>query len=117
MRINSEKLWDYVFNLATDEKVRFKVFYDDFYTTEVLWDGENFVWDAGTFTSGAFFNPLYEFEVIEKKEITKWGKGALEEIRTKTNYKVKGLQKFIELLMKTQNEIIDIVNKMNKEDK
>lgn len=67
MRINSEKLWDYIFNLGTDEKVRFKVFYDDMYVTEVLWDGENFNWNGGTFTSGAFFNPLYDFEVIEEK--------------------------------------------------
>ena len=68
MKINSEKLWDYIFNLATDEKVKFKVYYDDCYLTEIYWDGENFNWEAGRFTSGAFFNPLYDFEIIEEEK-------------------------------------------------
>ena len=66
MKINSEKLWDYINNLATDEKVRFKVYYDDIYTTEILWNGGNFEWESGRFTSEAFFSPLYDFEPIEK---------------------------------------------------
>lgn len=74
MKINSEKLWDYIFNLATDEKVRFEVYCDDFYSTEILWNGEEFEWESGTFTSKAFFNPMYDFIPIEEekeKEIEK----------------------------------------------
>ena len=70
MKINSEKLYDFINNLGTDEKVRFKVFYDDNYVTEIYWDGENFRWEPGTFTTGALFNPLYDFvEVEEEKKI------------------------------------------------
>lgn len=66
MKVNSEHLFKYINELATNQKVKFKVYYDDCYTTEVLWNGECFEWDTGTFTSEAFFNPLYDFEVIEE---------------------------------------------------
>lgn len=68
MKINSVELFDYIDNLKRGEQVKFRVYYDDNYVTEVLWDGEDFQWDAGTFTSGAFFNSLYDFEVIEEKK-------------------------------------------------
>lgn len=67
MKINSRQLFDFINKLKTNEKVRFKVYYDDNYLTEIIWDGENFSWEPGTFTSGAFFNLLYDFEVIEDK--------------------------------------------------
>lgn len=67
MKINSEKLYQYINELATNEKVKFKVYYDDTYTTDILWNGENFEWESGRFSSEAFFNPLYDFEVIEDK--------------------------------------------------
>ncbi len=57
-----------------------------------------------------------EVEVLEEdKGITKWGKGALEEIQTKKDYKINDLQKYIELLMVTQNEIIDRLDELKKE--
>ena len=72
MRVNSEHLYNYINDLATDEKVKFKVYYDDNYVTEIYWNGECFEWDTGTFTSEVFFNPLYDFEVIEEdKKIEK----------------------------------------------
>ena len=66
MKVNSEHLYNYINDLATDEKVKFKVYYDDNYVTQIYWNGESFEWDTGTFTSEAFFNPLYDFEVIEE---------------------------------------------------
>lgn len=72
MKINSEKLWNYINELARNEKVKFKVYCDDSYVTNILWNGENFEWESGTFTSEAFFNPLYDFEIIEEdKKIKK----------------------------------------------
>ena len=59
MKVNSENLYKYINDLATDEKVKFKVYYDDNYVTQVYWNGESFEWDTGTFTSGAFFNPFF----------------------------------------------------------
>lgn len=67
MKINSENLYEYINNLATDEKVKFKVFYDDNYVTQIYWNGENFEWETGTFTSEAFFNPMYDFIPIEEE--------------------------------------------------
>ena len=64
-KINSANLWEFVNNLVTNQKVKFKVFYDDNYITEILWNGYYFEWEEGTFTSEGFFNPLYEFIVIE----------------------------------------------------
>ncbi len=72
MKVNSEKLFEYINNLGTDEKVKFKVYYDDVFTRiEIFWDGENFIWESGNFTSGMFFDPLYSFEEIieDNKEI------------------------------------------------
>ena len=37
MKINSEKLFEFVNNLGTDEKVMFKVFEDENYVTEIYW--------------------------------------------------------------------------------
>ena len=59
--------------------------------------------------SGMFDNVI---EVIDE-DIEKWGEGALQEIRTK-KYQISDLQKYIEILMETQNEIIDKVNSIEK---
>lgn len=64
-KINSENLWEFVNNLATNQKVKFKVFYDDDYITEIFWNGNYFEWEEGAFTSEAFFNSFYDFVVIE----------------------------------------------------
>lgn len=68
MKINSEKLWEYINELATGEKVKFNVYYDDQYVTQIYWNGESFEWGTGTFTSEAFFNPLYDFVVVEEQK-------------------------------------------------
>ena len=55
-----------------------------------------------------------EYEVLEiieeDKKIEKWGNGALEEIKTKKDYKINDIQLYIEILMETQNKLIDVVN-------
>ena len=69
MKINSEKLWEYINEeLGTYDKVKFNVYYDDNYVTQIYWNGENFEWESGRFTSEAFFNPLYDFVPIEEKK-------------------------------------------------
>ena len=120
MKVNSEKLWDYIFNLATDEKVRFKVYCDDIYFAEILWNGEEFEWESGTFTSRAFFNPMYDFVPIEEeKEIEK----LKIEQDTPNNYYIKNeygtkcaLTKHSKMIAEKVNELIDEVKKL-KEDK
>lgn len=66
-KINSKNLWEYINGLSRNEKVKFNVYYDDNYVTKIVWNGENFEWESGTFTSEAFFKPLYDFEVIEEE--------------------------------------------------
>lgn len=114
MKVNSEHLYEYINDLATDEKVKFKVYYDDDYVTEIYWNGESFEWDTGTFTSEAFFNPLYDFEVIEEdKEIIKWGTMALEHVRS-NECTFREVRKYVEIIMKTQNDIIDKISEMRE---
>ena len=68
MKINSEHLYKYINELATNEKVKFNVYYDDQYVTQIYWNGESFEWETGTFTSEAFFNPFYDFIPIEEEK-------------------------------------------------
>ena len=104
MKINSEKLYDFINNLGTNEKVRFKVYYDDNYVTEIYWDGENFRWEPGTFTTGALFNPLYDFVEIEEQK--KLPEKIPEEIivgKKQPVHRIKKIEKKI-------NEVIDYLD-------
>ena len=102
MKVNSEHLYEYINDLATDEKVKFKVYYDDYYVTEIYWNGESFEWDTGTFTSEAFFNPLYDFEVIEEdKKIER-----ISEITFRNS--TDNIKE--EVLLYKINEIIEVLN-------
>ena len=102
-KINSKNLWDFINELARNEKVKFKVYCDDSYVTKILWNGENFEWESGTFTSEAFFNPLYDFEVIEE------GK-KIEKIKEINNRKTRRLNRVEHKI----NELIDVVNELKE---
>ena len=113
MKINSKDLFNYINNLKPTDKIKFKVYYDDCYVTDILWDGENFNWESGRFTSGAFFNSLYDFEIIEEeKEIEKLGKNFTFENDTselaKNDWQVSIISQKI-------NELVDEINKLKKE--
>ena len=118
MKVNSENLYKYINDLATDEKVKFKVYYDDSYVTQIYWNGESFEWDTGTFTSEAFFNPLYDFEVIEEdKKIRKIKVNYSPDIEEKIFYEDGDKPRHYilgdagtELLINKINEIIDYIN-------
>ena len=72
MKINSRDLFDYINGYLDNKEAKFKVFHNGNYVTDIFWDGENFNWDSGTFTSGAFFDQLYNFYLIEEdKQIEK----------------------------------------------
>lgn len=113
MKIKSKDLFNYINNLKPTDKIKFKVYYDDCYVTDILWDGENFNWESGRFTSGAFFNSLYDFEIIEEeKEIEKLGKNFTFENDTselaKNDWQVSIISQKI-------NELVDEINKLKKE--
>ena len=68
MKINSRQLWKYIFDLDDIKEIKFKIYKDDVYTgTIIKWDGENFWWEPGTFSTGSFFDPTCDFEIIEEK--------------------------------------------------
>ena len=113
MKINSGDLYKFINELGINEKVRFKVYYDDNYVTEVYWNGENFEWDSGAFTSEAFFNALYDFEVIEEeKDIEKLDKVIVNN-ETMCDLEIY-LRQDENVLIHKINELIDAVNKLNK---
>ena len=119
-KINSEHLWNYINELSRNEKVKFKEYCDDSYVTNIVWNGENFEWGSGTFTSEAFFNPLYDFEVIEEdKKIEKLNIEYNAKIRNE-RYIEKGDNKIISLTVPDYelaikiNELIDVVNELKE---
>ncbi len=119
MKINSEHLYNYINELPTNGKVKFNVYYDDQYVTQIYWNGNNFEWETGTFTSEAFFNPLYDFIPIEEdKKIEKLPYYSLEKIQKARNeeehYKrrIELLEKRVEDYHNKINELIDKVNNM-----
>ena len=107
MKINSEHLWKYINELATNEKVKFNVYYDDQYVTQIYWNGESFEWEQGTFTSEAFFNPLYDFVVIEEeKEIPE---------KLDINLGMANMTPTEKYISNTVNEIIDYLKSKGDE--
>ena len=122
MKINSEHLYKYINELATNEKVKFNVYYDDQYVTQIYWNGESFEWDTGTFTSEAFFNPLYDFIPIEEEKkipekLEEFGiiqynldyidYKNIETLKEWLNKDFQTIYDTLDLLIKNQNKIID----------
>ena len=69
MKINSSDLYDYVNGLKEGENRKFRLWYDDILTDDaVIWNGDRFEWESGRVDSEVFFNPLYDFEIVENKE-------------------------------------------------
>ena len=104
--INSEHLWNYINELARNEKGKFKVYCDDSYVTNILWNGENFEWESGTFTSEAFFNPFYDFEIIEENK-------KIEKLDIDKMLQIKKWKRDKNAWKKI-NELIDEVNKLKE---
>ena len=71
MKVNSETLYELINDGTIKENTKFEVYRDDIYITVIEFDGYDFNWDSGCFTSGMFYDPLVEFKEIieEEKEI------------------------------------------------
>lgn len=112
------KVIDLLNKIAKGEEAPKKIVINDI---EWIYDGIDYARESdGEYLFSVFVETTQhdlnvEIEIIEEdKEITKWGKGALEEIQTKKDYKINDLQKYIEILMETQNQIIDRLNELKK---
>lgn len=115
MKINSKDLFDYVNKLEAFKEVKFKVLYDDNYVTEILWNGSEFEWESGTFTSGAFFNELYDFIVYDEKDFEKFD-SYVANVGAVNSF--KDIEDYVHLLFDQQAQLIrnqnKIMEKLNK---
>ena len=68
MKVNSETLYELINDGTIHENTKLNVYRDDIYITSIEYDGYDFNWDAGTFTSGMFYDPLVEYEIIEEEK-------------------------------------------------
>lgn len=110
-KINSENLWAFINNLGTDEKVKFNVFFDDNYITKIYWNGEYFEWEEGTFTSEAFFNPLYDFvEITEDNKL----EDRFEFSLSNGIWTTKQASELIDNLSKLEKRLIDHINELEE---
>ena len=106
MKINSKDLWKYINDeLGTYDKVKLNVYYDDVYVTQIYWNGENFEWEPGRFTSEAFFNPLYDFVEVEEENKIPEKLDVLVEIMSSD--KIGVLTKEIGDIQRNFNQLID----------
>lgn len=100
MKVNSKYLYDVITKLKGKAKVN--VYCDDVFTgTTIYWNGEMFIWEPGTFNSEAFFNPKYDFEIIEKKRIEKLN---VNNFHNKQLYLAEKINELIEEVIKLKGE-------------
>lgn len=82
--------------------------YTHYYLLEVENADENYsCYLSDCFLESDMFNKCIEIPNDDFEDILEWGEGALEEIETKRNYKITELQKYICILMQTQNQLIN----------
>ena len=68
MKVNSEVLYELINEGSIKAGTKLKVYKDDVYVTTITFDGYDFIWETGTFSSGMLFNPLVDFEKIEEEK-------------------------------------------------
>lgn len=68
MKVNSEVLYESINDGSIKAGTKLKVYKDDVYVTTITFDGYDFIWETGTFSSGMLFNPLVDFEEIEEQK-------------------------------------------------
>lgn len=120
--INSKDLYDYVNELEFGKSVMFNVYRGNSYITHICWDGNDFCWESGTFSSGAFFSDEYFFEIIEEdNEIEKITLDEWAEITTEGDLIYKRMEhifnKNSNLFVNKINKLIDEVNKLKHDTK
>lgn len=117
MKVNSRQLYDSVNKLKG--KANVEVYCDDVFTgTTIYWNGDMFEWEPGTFNSEAFFNPKYDFEIIEEKKIEKLKYYNLTKKIKKCDKELEltytGVSDTFDETWNKINELIDEVNKLKE---
>lgn len=106
-KINSETLYELINDGTIKANTKMRVYKDDVYITTITFDGYDFIWETGTFSSGMLFNPLCDFEIIEEdKKIERF------EMCTGGIMGFDGVENITSGLKDKINEIIDELNKL-----
>ena len=107
MKVNSETLYELINDGTIKENTKFEVYRDDIYITVIEFDGYDFNWDSGCFTSGMFYDPLVEFKEIieEEKEIERLKLNDSDVWTGKSDG---------ELIVEKINELIDTINELKR---
>lgn len=105
MKVNSAGLYDLINQKNIKPNTKINVYLDDIYKTQIIYDGECFNWTSGTFDSSYFFNPLVDFEIMEKDE-------KIKKLSLTNDFLGLTFSKTDEIFMIKINELIDKVNKI-----
>lgn len=105
MKVNSAGLYDLINQKNIKPNTKINVYLDDIYKTQIIFDGECFNWTSGTFDSSYFFNPLVDFEIMEKDE--KIEKLVIKSVEDRETFELKS--KINELIDK-MNEFVEVNN-------
>lgn len=112
MKVHGGTLYEFINNGTIKAGTKLKVYEDDNYITTITFDGYDFVWESGIFTSGMLFNPLCDFEILEEEK-------EIEEIDMCTSgiMGFDGVENITSVLKDKINELVREVNKLKKEGK
>lgn len=105
MKVNSAGLYDLINQKNIKPNTKINVYLDDIYKTQIIYDGKCFNWTSGTFDSSYFFNPLVDFEIMEKDE--KIEKLVIKSVEDRETFELKS--KINELIDK-MNEFVEVNN-------
>lgn len=115
MKVNSETLYELINDGTIHENTKLKVYRDDIYIISIEYDGYDFNWDAGTFTSGMFYDPLVEFEIIEEeKEIEELNYRLDYDTYDKCKYDIDKVMTLIRPILENKEKINELVREVRK---
>lgn len=112
MKVHGGTLYEFINNGTIKAGTKLKVYEDDNYITTITFDGYDFVWESGIFTSGMLFNPLCDFEILEEEK-------EIEELSLLGDPRVTCEDSFLSRILtnnnKEHNEIINKINELVRE--
>lgn len=118
--IKSYNLYENVQNGTIKAGTELDVWYKDCFKTRIKFDGFDFVWETGTFTSGMLFDLSTEFEIVEKKPILQrviWNdKSSFANCEMTMKGVTEMLMSRSEQLKKTLNDVVDLLKYMENKD-
>lgn len=114
MKVHGGTLYEFINNGTIKAGTKLKVYEDDNYITTITFDGYDFVWESGIFTSGMLFNPLCDFEILEEEK-------EIEEFKLQctiaNHYSKENIQCLANEMVRKMNKLREELNNLKKEGK